>query len=323
MLVESASKVMADFACAFEGPEDAPSHKLLPRVPVFYINRSVDTERRAAIARYLRLAQLPAERVTGVEGTAVPAHLRPMFFTGERLHSTLRPGEVGCYASHLTVMQLIVERDLPYALLLEDDAVLPVDLHARLADVLENLPADWDFVHLSRDSSRAIKPIAELDDGRRIVRYSRVPEVTTGYLVSRAGAHKFLRPMKRYWPIDTDFRQPWLFGLDIYGVAPSLISAGGSLGSAIHDLGNHSRQRRGLPIPSRHCWTGNPLHTPEGVVFNFRKLGPSTWARCNAYNSMRRVVAALKLRPLLRQLQLEGTGSRLVGSLAPIRSDRH
>jgi hypothetical protein len=65
------------------------------------------------------------------------------------------------------------------------------------------------------------------------------------------------------------------------------------------------------------------LHTPEGVVFNFRKLGSSTWARCNAYNSMLRVVAAIKLRPMLRRLQLEGTGSRLVGSLAPIRSDRH
>jgi hypothetical protein len=149
-----------------------------------------------------------------------------------------------------------------------------------------------------------------------------VPEVTTGYLVSRGGARKFLRPTKRYWPIDTDFRQPWLFGLEIYGVAPSLISAGGSLGSVIHDLGDHSRQRRGLPIPSRHCWTGNPLHTPEGVVFNFRKLGPSTWARCNAYISMRRIVAALRLRPLLRRLQLEGTGSRLVGSLAPIHSNR-
>jgi hypothetical protein len=37
---------------------------------------------------------------------------------------------------------------------------------------------------------------------------------------------------------------------------------------------------------------------------------------------MRRIVAALKLRPLLRRLQLEGTGSRLVGSLAPIRADK-
>src|SRR5262245_54308049 len=129
MLAESASNVMADLACALEGPADLPGLELLPRVPVFYINRVADTERPSAITRYLRLARLPAERISGIEGAAVPGHFRHMFFTGQRLHSALRPGEIGCYASHLTVMRLIVERGLPYALVLEDDAVLPVDLH--------------------------------------------------------------------------------------------------------------------------------------------------------------------------------------------------
>jgi glycosyl transferase family 25 len=320
--MEAASELIADAASEIEGGARPAGGQIPAKLPTFYINRASDTERRDAIRGYLRLAQLSAERVAGVEGYAVPAPFRDMFFTEGQLHSTLRPGEVGCYASHLATMRLLVERNLPYALILEDDAELPVDLHVILADVLASLPDGWDIVHLSRDSNRAIKPVADLGDGRRIVRYSRVPEVTTGYLVSRSGAEKFLNPVKRYWPVDTDFRQPWRFGLNIYGVAPSIIVAGGSLGSAIHDLGSHSRQRRGLPIPSRHCWTGNPLHTPEGIVFNFRALGPHAWAVCNVYNSMRRVVSALKLRPLLRWLQMEGVGSRLVGRLAPVRADR-
>jgi glycosyl transferase, family 25 len=319
MLVEPAAKVVADAVCddwEAWNAQAARSPKLAA-IPTFYINRDGDEARRAGIREYLRLAELPAERVPGVEGLAVPERFRDYFFTGKNLHSQLRPGEVGCYASHLTAMRLVVERNLPFALVLEDDAVLPADLCEVLANVVANLPASWDIVHICRDSNRAIKPVAQLNDGRRIVRFSRVPEVTTGYLVSRSGAQKFLRPMKRYWPIDTDFRQPWRFGLEIYGVAPTIVSASATLTSAIHELGNRSRQRRGLPLPTRYCWTGNPLHTPEGVAFNFRRLGPTAWALCNAYNGARRIVAALRLRPILRRLQLEGMGSRLAGRLAP------
>lgn len=174
----------------------------LRAIPTFYINREVDEARRVAIRRYLRQAELPAEQVVGVEGLSVPAQFRDYFFKGGKLHSQLKPGEVGCYASHLTAMQSIVERDLDYALILEDDAVFPANMREIIINVLDNLPADWDIVHICQDSNRAVKPIAELNDGRRIVRYSRVPETTTGYLVSRTGAKKFLRPLKRYWPVD-------------------------------------------------------------------------------------------------------------------------
>lgn len=287
----------------------------LRAIPTFYINREVDEARRVAIRRYLRQAELPAEQVVGVEGLSVPAQFRDYFFKGGKLHSQLKPGEVGCYASHLTAMQSIVERDLDYALILEDDAVFPANMREIIINVLDNLPADWDIVHICQDSNRAVKPIAELNDGRRIVRYSRVPETTTGYLVSRTGAKKFLRPLKRYWPVDTDFRQPWRFGLEVFGVAPRIVSSYPAFTSSIHALGERARQRRGLPLPSRHCWTGNPLHTPRGVVYNVRTLGPAAWAVCTAYNATRRLVAALGLRPLLRKLQLHHLGSRIVGKV--------
>ncbi len=259
---------------------------------------------------------MPGERIGAVEGLAVPAEFRDMFFDGAALHSRLKPGEVGCYASHLKAMKIIVEQGLDYALILEDDAILPADFQTIIAQVLARLPQGWDLVHICKDANRAVKPVADLDHGRRIVRYSRVPETTTAYLVSRSGAEKFLKPIKRYWPVDTDFRQPWRFGLEIYGVDPCIIRPNGRFVSAIHGLGDHSRLRRGLPIPSAHCWTGNPLHTPEGVVFNLKKLGPAAWALCSVHNSMRRIVSMLGLRPVLRRLRLEGLGTRLAGNLA-------
>lgn len=264
-------------------------------ITTFYLNRDCDVARRESISSFIENAGLAAERIAGINGYDVPAHLRGYFFDGETLHSKLKAGEVGCYASHLVAMERVVERNLSHALILEDDAIVPVDTAKILQEVLRTVPSGWDLIHLCKDSNRAVKIIANIEGGRRIVRYSRVPETTTGYLVSQSGARKFLKPSKRYWPIDTDFRQPWQFGLEIYGVTPCIIRPEDYFESSIHMLGNHSRLRRGFPIPSRHCWTGNPLHTPSGVLFNLRKLGPAAWAMCATRNARNRLTRMLGL----------------------------
>jgi glycosyl transferase family 25 len=261
--------------------------------PTLYINREVDKDRRAWIETELRDAGINGERICGVEGVAVPPTFVEYFFEGDKLHSMLKPGEVGCYASHLKALSVVVERGLACALILEDDALLSRDFTQTIESILANVPEDWDMVHLCRDPEYAVKPVTRLKHSRMLVRYSRVPATTTGYLISRAGAEKFLRPLKRYWPVDTDFRQPWRFGLEIYGVVPSIVSVAGFT-SSIHALGNHSRGRRGIPMPSRDCWTGNPLHTPQGLYFNLKTLGPLWWARCWLHNAHQRAMRILR-----------------------------
>ena len=182
-------------------------------IAAFYLNRDCDLERRAAIEAELGQAGLTGERICAVNGLAVPADLRGYFFDGDRLASRLKPGEVGCYASHLKALNLIVARGLDCALVLEDDALLPRDLAQSIEAILATLPEDWDFVHLCGDASRAIKPIAKSGIRGKLVRYSRIPGNTQGYLISRQGAQKFLVPATRYWPVDTDYRRPWQFGL--------------------------------------------------------------------------------------------------------------
>lgn len=249
-------------------------------VPAFYINRDCDEDRRTAIELELRKVGIGAERICAVEGLAVPEDLRDYFFDADRLISALKPGEVGCYASHLKVLKTIIARELYYALVVEDDAILPPDLPKVIEDVLARAPKSWDFIHLSGDARRAVKPMAPLEHRGTLVRYSRIPGGTVGYLISREGAKKFLAPFKRAWPIDTDFRRPWAFRLDAYGVVPKIIDHSETLGSPIQALGGRARKRRGLPIPSRHSWTGNPLHCPRGTYHNFQTLGPVWWTIC-------------------------------------------
>ncbi len=264
-------------------------------LPTFYINRDCDTDRRANIESELNSAGLSAERVSAIDGLAVPRSLRAYFFESNRLASLLKPGEVGCYASHLKTLDIIVKRGLSYALVLEDDALLPPDLRETVENIVERLPESWDIVHLCGNPHRVVKPVAKLEHGRALVRYSRVPTGAFGYLISASGARKLLAPIKRHWPFDTDMKRPWLFALQIYGVVPKIIGHDDASPSRIQATGGRSRGRRGSPIPSRHSWTGNPLHCPEAAYYNFVTLGPLWWGSCLLRNAFGRAMTALGL----------------------------
>ncbi len=269
-----------------------------PATSTFYINRDRDKGRRECIEWYLREAGIDVERINAMEGLDLPGSLVHFFYDGDTQSSRLSLAEVGCYASHLMAASIVVDRGLEHALVLEDDAEFSPDLAQSLENILASLPAGWDLVHLSGDpSSHATKPVARLEQSRTLVRYSRVPRGTVAYLISRTGAKKFLTPSQRVWPVDTDLRQPWRFGLQIYGVVPAVVDHSGRFASSIAKgaKDERSRLRRGLPLPSRHCWTGNPLHTPLGLYFNLGTLGPLWWARCWLQNAHRRIMRQLGL----------------------------
>jgi len=65
--------------------------------------------------------------------------------------SYLRQGEIGCYASHYLFWKYVVAQDLPYALVLEDDAQVSHEFWPKVAIGLRAVPTSFDvfsvFVH--------------------------------------------------------------------------------------------------------------------------------------------------------------------------------
>ena len=285
-----------------DSAEKARVHVLPQRRPldgrVFFINRDCDADRRVALESELLNAGITAERISGVNGLDVPNSLRDFFFTHGKAPTALRAGEVGCYASHLQAMQTIADRDLDFAVVLEDDAVLPPNFEDAVRTVLDAVPpSSWDIVLLYGTPTRAYKPVAPLGAQLgKVVRYSRVPSGTVAYLVNAKGARKFLRPRKIAWPIDTDFRRPWEFGLEIFGVVPQLVSHSFELTSAIQELGGRARKRRGIPLPTFGSLTGNPLHSPRAVPYNIGRLGAASWLLFLTQNLQGRLIRALKVK---------------------------
>ena len=174
----------------------------------------------------------------------------------------------------------------PHALVLEDDALVPGNL-AELVDLtIDALPKDWDLVHLYADEGRPARPLCPVGDDHKLVRHARAPSGCVGYLISRSGAQKLSRQELRCWPVDTDFRRPWHFQLNSYGVRPPLVKHDSQFPSAILRAGPRSRRRRGIAI-------SNPLHSFQGATWNLKRLGLSWWLYSYAVNSSRRLTRAI------------------------------
>jgi len=258
-----------------------------PRLTAFYLNLDQEVARRHSIERQLAAAGMRAERIHAVDGSKpLPAELSA-YFNAEHL---MDAGALGCYASHIKAWQKIIRKNLPYSLVLEDDAILAPGLPQLLNDILLALPSGWDMVHLGTEPDRAVCDVARVGS-RRIVQFSRVPPGAVGYLLSRAGARKLLRPEPRLWPIDTDTRRPWLFGLAVYGVVAPPIKHNWSVPSTIRARGcKRWTPRRGLRAAFR-----NPIRNVQGFLFNWRRLGSARWSFCLCVNG------ALKVRAVLRR----------------------
>jgi glycosyl transferase, family 25 len=257
------------------------------RFTTFVINLDRSTDRLARMEAEFARVGMDFERFAAIDGTNLPGECKPYFCDASgTIVSRLKPGEVGAYASHISVWKRIVAKGVPVAVVCEDDAVLPGDLAQVLDELLAVLPSGWDMIHLSEPPDRAFKPLTPLMNGRTLIRHSRIPFGAAAYLISREGATKMLTPAApRRWAVDQDTRWPWLFGVDAYGVYPHPIRQRNDA-SVIGPARGRSRLRGGL--------RRSPFRTPASFLFNLRKLGPYWWTRCFIANS------GTKLRNVLR-----------------------
>lgn len=127
---------------------------------IFYINLDKDVERRESMERQLAELGLSYQRIPGVYARGLDEEGLNRVYSRKRAlrrHSMdLVLAHVGCSMSKILAYREIVERDLPYALILEDDVIIPQDFNrcleeveqlvsASKAEILLLSPADGDF----------------------------------------------------------------------------------------------------------------------------------------------------------------------------------
>ncbi|MBV9222171.1 MAG: glycosyltransferase family 25 protein [Methylobacteriaceae bacterium] len=274
------------------------------KISVFLINLDSSADRLRHMQSELDRVDLSFERVPGILASALPASLREYFCDGAgAIVAPLKLGEVGCFAAHLSVHRRLAEanEDGLAALILEDDAKLPDNLTDILSSLLRTLPPQWDVVRLSNPPKRAYVPIARVDGQHQLVRYSKIPNFATAYLLSASGARKLVRPGLRVHAFDEYLRRPWLNGLDTFGVVPAPITEN-VFQSTIDAV--EPRKPGRANVLAKSIRKSDFRNLVGRISFDVSTLGPARWAGCLLVNLADKPAKRLFRRTLIHRSAL-------------------
>lgn len=124
---------------------------------IFVINLKEDVERRQSITKCLNDLKLDFEIFDAVRGKNVERHNNPLVYDKDEclvkhnflsktiMRGKLSDGELGCALSHLGVYQEIVKRNLPGAIVVEDDFIPDCNLSEVFAAACKSAP-DADII---------------------------------------------------------------------------------------------------------------------------------------------------------------------------------
>lgn len=173
------------------------------------------------------------------ERASIAAHGRP-----------LTKGELGCFASHWQLWQLIAaEPDDTVLLVLEDDVLLDPFYFARIDEVASAM-RPYGYLRLYAKVPAGLRLDGPFLD-RHIGRFSGRPYGTQGYLLTPATARRFLASIGQVVrPVDDEMDRFWAHGIPARTVFPfPLIEL--NFGSTIE-----AKRRQGMPLskPQRLRW---------------------------------------------------------------------
>lgn len=116
----------------------------------YVINLETDKDRFKILKRQLKHANLPYTRFEAILGKNVSKN-DPLykFYFSEKGKEKLKPAQIGCSLSHIYLWNKISKEPKNNVyLVLEDDAVVPVDFNYRLNTYMKQLPDDWEMLLL-------------------------------------------------------------------------------------------------------------------------------------------------------------------------------
>jgi glycosyl transferase, family 25 len=224
------------------------------------INLDRAAERREAIATRLNQLGVPFEFFRATDGRNLnEAERRNVDDARRRRYSRfpLTGNEIACGLSHVRAMQQMLDKNLPVAAILEDDAVLTDEF----GDVLKALETggDFDFVFLQtptkRGRKRAFVPLQKITGQNALGRVKYMNMRATGYVVSRKGAEKFLVQAQPFvHAIDMAMHRYWENGLDIYGLQNPVVGHDDAAPSTINEVAGNRPKNPAYPDADTLQW---------------------------------------------------------------------
>ncbi|XP_077463352.1 procollagen galactosyltransferase 2 [Stigmatopora argus] len=180
---------------------------------VFLINLKRRLDRRSRMLKTFSALGLRTTLAAAVDGKALntsqlqalgiemlPGYKDP--YSGR----VLTRGEIGCFLSHHSIWNQVVERGLQKVLVLEDDVRFEPRFKRRLQAIMEEVDKtqlDWDLIYVGRKRMQIAQPERSVDGVKNLVE-ADYSYWTLGYVLSLQGATKLLnaQPLAKMLPVD-------------------------------------------------------------------------------------------------------------------------
>lgn len=189
-----------------------PVEDILQVDNIYMINLVRRPERRDRMYKLFKELGIRAETVDAVDGRALsykdldnwgiqmmpkyadPYHERPMTM-----------GEIGCFLSHYTVWNKVIEGGFKSVIVLEDDVRFEPFFRQKVNYILselDHLRLEWDLVYLGR--KRLVESAESWIEGSKYLVRAAYSYWTLGYILSAEGARKLVEamPLKNLVPVD-------------------------------------------------------------------------------------------------------------------------
>lgn len=203
---------------------------------------------------------VPAARIVVIDGMVAGAPDVRANFDAERarLHSKWMPtaGEIAAYGTHRRAWQRLLDGPWQHALVVEDDFRVrhPALVAACLANATDLLSAGRDIVKLFDFPRRGPRGKGIVADaaGIPLVKWRHPRAGMVAYLMSRAGAAKFLARRRFFRVVDEDTKYYWELGLDVWSLpVNAIVDDSLVLGGSMIDA-ERQRARRRTPARTLH-----------------------------------------------------------------------
>lgn len=152
--IQAALSRSEEFKNRFNLPTFEPS-LLDNKLHIFVVNLKRRPDRKELIeTRLKKLGIKNYEIMEAVDGQLLPEDLSQVYDldTSKQIHRLLKRSEVACALSHINIAKKIIDENIDYAIILEDDAELTVDFKRFVSD-FDLEPNRFDFLILGSFSS--------------------------------------------------------------------------------------------------------------------------------------------------------------------------
>lgn len=214
------------------------------QVPVFVINLENSPERYQHAEQQLFALGIKPQRVNAIYGKNLTqdeiAACYDKAANQRHFRRSLSLGELGCYLSHRGIWQLMLAQNIEMAIVLEDD----IDVDPRFPAAIRQITAltGWDHIKLSDDRDTPAHQKLALADGFELVNFKKVPNCTTGYAITFAGAKKLLQRDMFFRPVDIDLQFGHELNLQLFSLLPYTIWPSSKFDSVINAISGGSRK---------------------------------------------------------------------------------